>query len=146
MNLCKPLGAFCLCLSALMASACASSHQVELAGERFTVELAQTLEEQARGLMFRESMPDDHGMLFVFPNEAPRSFWMKNTRIALDILYFDAALRLVSMAQNARPCAVQVCPGYPSRGPARYVLELNAGKARQLGVKPGDELILLFDL
>lgn len=133
-------------LVATMTTACAEpARHVELKGERFTVELAVTRDEQAMGLMFRESMPDDHGMLFIFDREAPRSFWMKNTRIPLDILYFDANLELVSVQHNVRPCAVQQCPGYPSTGPAQYVFELNAGKAKALGVERGDPLTLLFE-
>lgn len=133
-------------LASLLAGCARAEHTVELNGQEFVVELALTRDEQAMGLMFRESMPDNAGMLFVFPSEAVRSFWMKNTRIPLDILYFDDDLRLVSMAERARPCTVQRCPSYPSEGQARYVLELNAGKARELGLKPGDELILNFDL
>lgn len=113
-----------------------------LNGERFSVELAETREKQALGLMFRDHLEDDHGMLFLFPSEAPRSFWMKNTRIPLDILYFDQDLALVSAAENARPCRTEYCPGYPSEGPAMYVLELNAGKARELDLRKGDRLEL----
>lgn len=113
-----------------------------LKGRRFDVELATTSKEQALGLMFRDSMDEDHGMLFIFPGSATRSFWMKNTRIPLDIFYFDENLRLVNVAQNVKPCHVQQCPVYNSDGPARYVLELNAGKAAELAVKPGDELVL----
>lgn len=123
----------------------AGDPQVRLKGETFSVDLAVTRQEQARGLMFVESMPPDRGMLFIFPGEAPRSFWMRNTRIPLDILYFDSDLALVSVAANARPCAADPCPTYPSRAPARYVLELNAGKAESLGVRPGDRLELLFE-
>lgn len=84
-------------------------------------------------------------MLFIFPTSATRSFWMKNTRIPLDILYFDQDLRLVSVVQNAKPCRTQQCPTYSSSGPARYVLELNAGKAAELAVEPGDILVLDLD-
>lgn len=70
---------------------------------------------------------------------------MKNTRIPLDIFYFDADLRLVSVAKNSQPCRVQNCPSYPSSGPAKYVLELNAGKAALLQVKQGDLLELYLD-
>ena len=118
---------------------------VELKGKRFTVELAETREKQALGLMFRDSLPPDHGMLFIFPGEARRSFWMKNTRIPLDILYFNSKLELISMAQDARPCRTRSCPGYPSEGPAQYVLELNSGKAAELGVQPGDLLGLYLE-
>jgi len=130
----------------LAAVGCAATDpRVELKGRVFTVDLAETREAQARGLMFVEQMDADHGMLFIFPREAPRSFWMKNTRIPLDILYFDRELALVSMARNARPCVADPCPSYPSRGPAQYVLELNAGTADALGVAPGDRLTLLFE-
>ena len=130
----------------MFCTACgAAGPEVELKGERFTVELATTPEEQRLGLMFREQMDAGHGMLFIFPSAATRSFWMKNMRIPLDILYFDEQLKLVSVAENAKPCRVQACPGYPSKGPARYVLELNAGKAAELGVKTGDELLLFID-
>ena len=81
-------------------------------------------------------------MLFLFPHEAPRSFWMKNCKFPIDILYFDENLELVSVAENAQPCRTARCPGYPSEGPAMYVLELNAGKSAELGVKPGDVLTL----
>ena len=130
----------------LLCSAClAREPSVVLKGQRFTVELAETQQKQALGLMFRDSMPDDHGMLFIFPAEGLRSFWMKNTRIPLDILYFDDDLKLVSVAANAQPCRTRRCPPYPSEGPAKYVLELNAGKAAELGVRPGDELRLRLD-
>jgi hypothetical protein len=127
-------------------TACANGGPyVELKGQRFNVEIAEDQEKQALGLMFRRHMPEDHGMLFIFPNEAPRGFWMKNTRIPLDIMYFSSELRLVSMAENAQPCRVEQCPGYPSAGPAQYVLELNAGKASELGVEAGDLLVLRLD-
>lgn len=141
-------GHLTLLLAALFAtSACAAREpRVQLRGETFTVDLARTREEQAKGLMFVEEMAPDRGMLFIFPREAMRGFWMKNTRIPLDILYFDSDLALVSMVENARPCAPSGrCPTLPSEGPAQYVLELNAGTAGKLGVRRGDVLTLLFD-
>lgn len=137
---------FTLASMLLLCTACmAEGPYVELKGKRFTVEVAETREQQALGLMFRENMPDDHGMVFVFPVETMRSFWMKNTKIPLDIFYFDANLKLVSVSRNAPPCRSARCPGYPSAGPAKYVLELNAGKAAELGVQPGDQLKLYLD-
>ena len=137
---------FLLVITLFICSSCiAQDPSVVLNGERFTVELAETREKQALGLMFRDSMPDGHGMLFVFPGEGKRSFWMKNTRIALDIFYFDQNLALVSVAEHATPCRTRQCPSYPSEGPAKYVLELNAGKASELNVKAGDLLELHLD-
>ena len=109
------------------------------------VDLAETQEKQALGLMFRESMPNDHGMLFIFPAEGMRSFWMKNTKIPLDIFYFDENLALVSVSENTPPCRTARCPNYPSAGPAKYVLELNAGKAKELGAQAGDVLELYLE-
>lgn len=130
---------------ALCVSCMANEPHVVLKGERFTVELADTSEKQSLGLMYRDNMDDGHGMLFLFPAEGMRSFWMKNTRIPLDIFYFDSNLKLVSVAENARPCRTARCPSYPSTGPAKYVLELNAGKAAELGVQKGDVLELRID-
>jgi uncharacterized membrane protein (UPF0127 family) len=135
-----------LLLTTFICSACmAGDPYVTLKNERFTVELAETSEKQALGLMFRDSLPADHGMLFLFPGEAIRSFWMKNTRIPLDIFYFDEELKLVSVSENVQPCRTQRCPSYPSTGPAKYVLELNAGQAAALGVQAGDVLELRLD-
>lgn len=135
-----------LFLCALMLISCvacsAGEPSVELAGKTFSVEIADTSEKQALGLMFRDSMPADEGMIFIFPNEAPRSFWMKNTRIPLDIMYFDKNLKLVSISADTPPCRVSRCPSYPSVAPAQYVLELNAGMAARLGVGVGDTLTL----
>jgi len=125
----------------LTLSGCAStgaSHWVELGGARYQVELAATDEARSRGLMFRDQMPVDHGMLFLHEREELQAYWMKNTRIALDILYFDEQRRLVSQQRDVPPCSAgDRCPPYPSSGPARYVLELNAGQAEKLGLQDG---------
>lgn len=128
----------------LVAGACHAGPWVTLGGERFSVELARTPREQARGLMFRESMPADRGMLFLYEREGRRAYWMKNTRIPLDILFFDGERRLINW-HTAEPCRTDPCPSYPSAGPARYVLELNAGKAEELGLEPGDRLEFSLD-
>lgn len=115
---------------------------VVLGGQRYTVEIAATDRSRMRGLMFRDAMPADRGMLFVFEQELPLAFWMKNTRIALDILYFNERRELVSMAIDTPPCTTPYCPSYPSERPARYVLELNAGQAKALGLAPGANLTI----
>lgn len=140
----RPLPFVSLPLLALLLGACSGSgraHWVEVDGQRFEVEVADDFEERARGLMFRDAMPADSGMLFVHEREAPLAFWMKNTRIPLDILYFDDERRLVSIQRGVPPCSAgDRCPSYPSEGPAKYVLELNAGRSDELGLKPGDEI------
>jgi uncharacterized membrane protein (UPF0127 family) len=128
----------------LLSSACASARTpwVEIGGERFEVEVADDDDERARGLMFRDAMPADHGMLFIHDRQERQAYWMKNTKIALDILYFDSERRLVSQQRDVPPCSSgDRCPPYPSRGAARYVLELNAGQAARLGLEDGAELV-----
>lgn len=134
-----------LILLALLAplAGCASDggQWVELKGQRFTVEVADDDAERNRGLMFRDQLPDGHGMLFVHDAQRPLAYWMKNTRIPLDIFYFDAQRKLVSVSRGVPPCSLgDRCPPYPSDGPALYVLELNAGQANALQVSPGDEI------
>lgn len=136
-------------LLVLPLAACASdsAHWVELAGKRYAVEVADDDAERARGLMFRDSMPAEQGMLFIHETEEPQAYWMKNTRIPLDILYFDSAKRLVSQQRDVPACTLgDGCPPYPSDAPARYVLELNAGQAEAMGLKDGAELKLSPDI
>lgn len=128
---------------AMALSGCASGNGtwVELAGQRYVVEVADDDAERARGLMFREELPTDRGMLFLHEREEPQAYWMKNTKIPLDILYFDSQRRLVSQQRDVPPCSLgDGCPPYPSTGPARYVLELNAGQAARIGLVDGAEL------
>ena len=129
-------------LCASFTHAAAVEPSVELKGHRYNVELALDAATQQRGLMFRDDMPADHGMLFIFDRPNMQTFWMKNCRMPLDILYFDQNYKLVSVQQRVPPCrdADGNCPVYPSSGPAQYVLELNAGTAEKIGVKAGDAL------
>ena len=110
---------------------------VELKGERFSVELAQTQQKQALGLMFRESMPQDHGMLFLFPNIGKRTFWMKNTHIPLSIAFVDDAGSIVMIHQME---ADQTRVTYHSFHAVRYALEVNRGWFARHGIKRGDRV------
>lgn len=93
------------------------------------VEIAETEEQQARGLMFREKLKTDEGMLFIFKNEEPRSFWMKNTIINLSIGYFNKDKKLIDIQEMKAVTSVlqQDIPTYPSQGPAQYALEMPEG-------------------
>ena len=130
-----------------MLGGCSDLTPVTLKGQTYQVELALDDDQRARGLMFRTEMDANHGMLFVFPNEDRRAFWMKNTKIPLDIMYFNADRRFVSGQYNVPTCSAgDRCPNYPSDGAAKYVLELNAGVGKALGLSPGDELEIPKDI
>ncbi|MGH8402949.1 MAG: DUF192 domain-containing protein [Gammaproteobacteria bacterium] len=118
------------------------TRHVELDGHRFTVEIADSDSARERGLMFRTHMAADHGMLFVFSDVEPRIFWMKNTLIPLDILFFNAQHRLINVSADTPPCKADPCPTYPSTAPAKYVLELNAGMAAKIGAHPDNILTI----
>jgi uncharacterized membrane protein (UPF0127 family) len=104
------------------------------------LELALTAEEVARGLMYRPSLPANRGMLFVFEETRNPTFWMKNTRVPLDIVFLDEGGAVVQVEADAPPCAAEPCPRYTSQAPARAVLELAAGSAAQHGVVAGARL------
>jgi uncharacterized protein len=99
------------------------------------IEVVSRQEEIMRGLMYRPQMAENRGMLFVFPGEEERSFWMKNTYIPLDIIFVDAGKKIVTIQDNTQPLSTESVPSYK---PARYVIEVNAGFAEKHGIKPGD--------
>ena len=101
------------------------------------VEFAKNDEERALGLMYRSSMDEHQGMWFIFPEEAPRSFYMRNTEIPLDIIYLDKDKKVVSIAKNARPYDET---SLPSERPAMYVLEINGGLSDKWGIEKGDRM------
>lgn len=105
-------------------------------------EIAETGDQHQRGLMFRDHLDPRAGMLFVFNRQQPVTFWMKNTLIPLDILFFDAAGNLVS-STTMEPCRVDgdACPLYPSAAPARYALEVHAGFVSQYQIERGWTLL-----
>lgn len=104
----------------------------------FKIELALTPAEHQRGLMFRDKMAPDAGMLFVFENAEPQSFWMKNTLIPLDMIFIRTDGTIANIVEKAEP---QTLTTRDSDGPAKAVLELNGGITRFLGIKAGDRVI-----
>jgi uncharacterized membrane protein (UPF0127 family) len=138
-------------LAALLALSCASKKGPEAsgppprvivenaAGQRHAVrvELARTDAERARGLMYRESLADDAGMLFLFDETAEHAFWMKDTPLPLDMVFIDEVGRIVGIVERAEPRTTALrTVGLPSR----YVLEVNGGWTRARGVERGDRV------
>ncbi|PKM13469.1 MAG: hypothetical protein CVV13_01455 [Gammaproteobacteria bacterium HGW-Gammaproteobacteria-3] len=114
----------------------------ERQGIRLQVEVADTEKAWARGLMQREELAADAGMLFVFPDDAVRGVWMKNTLIPLDILFISATGEVVSWLQHVPPCVSDDCEAYYSSKPVRYMLEVNAGFIRRASIRRGDKIIV----
>lgn len=101
------------------------------------VEIADSDSERARGLMFRDHLPENEGMLFVYEEENAHSFWMKNTRIPLEAIAFDANRTVVEILQM-EPCVQDPCPSYPFQQKSQYVLEVNANFSRMHAVQAGN--------
>ncbi|MDY6761457.1 MAG: DUF192 domain-containing protein [Candidatus Nanohaloarchaea archaeon] len=141
----RPLLVTAVVLTAVLGTAltlsAADTATVHTPSHTLTVAVADTPEERRTGLMDRVSIPYD-GMLFVFPEAAPRTFWMKDTHIPLDIVFIGQDGKVLNVAAAA---PVQEKPDagltrYRSDGPAKYVLEVRQGDARQLGLEPGAEV------
>lgn len=103
----------------------------------FSVEMAVTPEQISRGLMFREHLDSSSGMLFVFDREEIQNFWMVNTKIPLDIVFIRSSFRIVNVHLNATPFDQTTIS---SLKPTKYVLEINAGMARQCRIHPGNKI------
>ena len=105
-------------------------------------ELADTPFKRAQGLMYRDSLPDDRGMLFIFGESQAWTFWMKNTRLPLDILWLNEQKQIVHLEANVPICTLSGdgCPQYQSNEPAMYVLELRGGRAKALRLTRGTKL------
>jgi uncharacterized membrane protein (UPF0127 family) len=112
--------------------------------QQFVVEIADTTEKHLRGLMFRDYIPDNFGMLFVYGEEEYRSMWMKNCRVHLDIIFLDAGKKIINMYIDVPPCSEEPCRTYVSKKPVKYVLELRGKRAKELKLKPGDNILFIL--
>ena len=113
-------------------------------GVYITAELAVTDEERQLGLMFREGINADQGMLFVFKEEDIHSFWMKNMKFSIDILWLNRDKRIVHIERRVLPCLSPPCDSYSPKSPSLYVLELKVGSVDKNKLKLYDELEFVF--
>ena len=109
-------------------------------GAQFTLELATDDRSRALGLMFRDKLQYDRGMLFIFPADDIYPFWMRHTYFPLDLIWLDATGKVVEVRQGAQPCLRGDCPQFTPSAKARAVLEINGGLAESHGIKPGATL------
>lgn len=116
--------------------------QIQLANKTLVVEIAETNEQHQRGLMFRDKLSNDEGMLFIFKDEEPRFFWMKNTLIDLSIGYFDKNGSLIDIQEmkSGKGIPDAALPSYPSSKPAKYALEMRKGWFAENRIKIGSKL------
>ena len=110
----------------------------EVSKKCFNVEIADTPEARAIGLMNREYLNPDSGMLFIFDTEEKYCFWMKNTLVPLDIVWLGKNKDVVFIKHNAEPCKADPCETFRPDKKAKYVLEINSGLAKEIGLKKGD--------
>lgn len=112
--------------------------EVCIEGNCFFVELAKTNVEKSRGLMLRESLEDNEGMLFMYDSDGEYNFWMKDTLIPLDIIWINAEREVVFIKHGALPCG-EICNVIGPKTNARFVLEINGGLSETLGINIGDK-------
>ncbi|HEX7829445.1 MAG TPA: DUF192 domain-containing protein [Thermoanaerobaculia bacterium] len=112
-------------------------------GAVYAVEVVADPEERSQGLMYRDHLRPNAGMLFAFPDDDVYAFWMKNTLIPLDMLWIDVNKNVVHVKHDVPPCKIDDCPSYSPGVSARYVLELAAGEAKKHNLKAGDKLTFI---
>lgn len=115
-------------------------------GAEFSLEIAATPQQRQMGYMFREKVAPEEGMLFLFDVDDHHGFWMKNCLVALDLIWLDANFRVVEIQADVQPCVEgEACPSNQPMRPARYVLEVAAGRAAEESLSAGDVLIIHSD-
>lgn len=110
-------------------------------GTQIQLEVARTPQQQAMGLMYRQALPDNRGMLFNFPSAQPVSFWMKNVPVALDMVFLRKGV-VQYVEVSAPPCTEEPCPTYGPRTLIDQVIELRSGRATELDLKKGDKVTI----
>ncbi|MEY4718897.1 MAG: hypothetical protein RL563_1515 [Pseudomonadota bacterium] len=109
---------------------------------KINVEIAANGEQRRSGLMYRNTLPPDRGMLFVYPYSDYWGVWMKNTQIALDVIFLSEQGKVVEIIRNLQPCHLDPCPIFRTKNKARYMLEIYAGLADTYSIQPTQELLL----
>ncbi len=126
----------------LLLVSCQHQSSVTLHEKKIFVETANTDEQRSVGLMYRTNLDPNKGMLFVYPNEDTRGFWMKNTLIPLDMIFINSHFKIIDI-HSAEPCKNECIP-YGSAGKAQYVLEVNKNYAQQNNIHQGDTVEISF--
>lgn len=131
----KILSFFLLCL---ILTSCSPSQKACVNKTCFKIDVVNTFEERQLGLMHREYLDENKGMLFVFEKEDKYYFWMKNTLIPLDIIWLDNNKKIIFINKDTPPCKTEMCPSYGPNQTTKYVIEINAGLTEKYDIKEGD--------
>lgn len=115
--------------------------RAQIGNQTIDLEVARTPQQQATGLMYRQSLADDRGMLFPFARSQTVSFWMKNVEVPLDMIFLQDG-RVVEIANDVPPCNTNPCPTYGSPLPVNAVIELRGGRAVELGLQVGETIVV----
>jgi len=115
---------------------------VKINDKVINVEVSDNFQERLQGLMNRESMDENSGMIFIFEEEKQQTFWMKNTLIPLDLIFVNSNLEIVDIKKDFKPCEEDPCIVYTSQAPAFYVIEVNAGYSDKNNIQIGDSIEL----
>lgn len=113
--------------------------KVTIGATEVEAEIADTWPKQVKGLMFRKSLPEGNGMLFLFGSDGYQGIWMMNMSFPIDIIWIDSNHKIVDIVKDAKPCGLS-CPIYKPKEKARYVLEVNSGFADKYSIKIGDSV------
>ncbi|GBF80334.1 DUF192 domain-containing protein [Aphanothece sacrum] len=117
--------------------------QVKIGSEVIELEVAKTPEQQSMGLMYRDSLPKNRGMIFLFDQPRFLKFWMKNVTIPLDMVFLHKG-EVKAILANVPPCSSDTCPTYGPEASMDQVIELGGGRAAEIGIKKGDRLDIKF--
>ena len=132
---------FILILGLILISGCSSSiNQICFESTCFIIDVSDNSLERTQGLMFRSSLDENKGMLFIFPESGLYSFWMKNTLIPLDIIWINKNLEVIDIKKNIQPCVTETCNNYSPSSEALYVLEINSNLTEKYGINVGDKV------
>jgi len=135
------IGAVIFIAALFLSASNTATRQVCFSSACISAEVADTPERRAQGLMFRDSLPEDSGMLFIFETESLHPFWMKNTLIPLDMIWIDSELKIVHI-EYAVPCTASECETYGPGSPSKYIIEVNGGFTGEHGVGVGDVITI----
>lgn len=131
-----------LFLSMVIAFFSKNKNKVCVNNNCFEVEVALTLREKSRGLMFKQELAENAGMFFIYDKEDIYSFWMKNMNFPLDIIWINRDKKIVHIEKNLQPCQDDNCQGVKSKEKAMYILEINSGLTEKLKIKEGDSIVI----